>query len=72
LPENFDVTEGFSISETEKYIVLENVLQANTGIIFYPGGLVDAHAYIPLFLNEQLLNLPVKSVIVKMPLNLAV
>jgi len=34
LPENFDVTEGFSISETEKYIVLENGLQANTGIIY--------------------------------------
>jgi len=72
LPGTFDAIEGISITETEKYIELDNGQQATTGIIFYPGGLVDAHAYIPLFSNEQMLSLPVKSVIVKMPLNLAV
>lgn len=72
LPESFAPTVGISITESEKYIEIDNQQLATTGIIFYPGGLVDAHAYIPLFSNEQLLNLSVKSVIVKMPLNLAV
>lgn len=72
LPENFEPSTEISIIESEKYIEINNEQRASTGIIFYPGGLVDAHAYIPLFSNEMILNKAVKSIIVKMPLNLAV
>jgi len=72
LPEDFETVSGISVSETEKYIEIENGQQAATGVIFYPGGLVDAHAYIPLFSNELLSNSSIKTIIVKMPLNLAV
>jgi len=72
LPKTFEPVDSFSITETQKYIEVDNGQKATTGIIFYPGGLVDAHAYLPLFSNTLMANLSVKSVLVKMPLNLAV
>jgi len=72
LPVDFEPVMGISIIETEKYIEINNEQQSTTGIIFYPGGLVDAHAYIPLFFNEQMLKSYLKNIIIKMPLNLAV
>lgn len=44
--------------------------EADTGLVFYPGGKVEYTAYYPLM--EQLAQKGIASVIVKMPLNLAV
>jgi pimeloyl-ACP methyl ester carboxylesterase len=48
LPEDLTISTLVEVKETAHYIRLmpKNENQATTGIVFYPGGLVDAHAYI--------------------------
>jgi len=76
LPEPFEVEPIFTITENAQYIQIENGVNPEIGIIFYPGGFVDAHAYIPTLTSGDSLSLNqvgiVKSFIVKMPANLAV
>lgn len=74
LPEEQDVSGVLTVTEDRNYIVIspnwESV--ARTGLVFYPGGLVDPHAYL------EPLSMFAKSgkghviVIVKMPGNLAI
>ena len=49
LPEELKLYEGIELTETANYIYLkpEAVATKTTGFMFYPGGLVDPHAYIP-------------------------
>jgi hypothetical protein len=51
LPEEIDLVTGVEMTETTDYIKLspQNTPQKSTGVFFYPGGLVDYHAYIPLW-----------------------
>lgn len=72
LPEEVNIAEGINRQETADYIYLykENASQASTGIAFYPGGLVDAHAYIPLLQRLAQDNYPV--LIAKVNANLAI
>lgn len=76
LPEPNEIEPAFRLTETAKYIQIENRTNAETGIIFYPGGFVDAHAYVKTLTtgdSESLNSLgSLKSFIVKMPVNLAV
>lgn len=50
LPEGLELISGVKIKETTDYIHLssETVNTKKTGIMFYPGGLVDPHAYVPI------------------------
>ena len=62
-----------SYSETPDFIIIGQPTGINTqGIVFYPGGFVDAHAYLPL--QDKLVSEVPGLVIVtvKMPANLAV
>jgi dienelactone hydrolase len=62
------------ITETRDYIFMRpfDQKETNTGILFYPGGLVDPHVY-NQWLSELVLSDPTYTVIVlKMPANLAV
>ncbi len=76
LPEPQDVAPAFSITENNQYIQITHGNNIETGIIFYPGGLVDAHAYIPALTAGNTVSVNQKealqSFIVKMPANLAV
>jgi dienelactone hydrolase len=72
LPLDDLVPAGVKVQETSEYILVspQSGATASTGYMFYPGGLVDPHAYIkPLGLFA--LN-GYKAVILKMPANLAV
>ncbi len=48
LPEDVNLNGAISMTETPDYIALSpaSVVPESTGIMFYPGGLVDAHAYV--------------------------
>jgi len=48
LPEDVNLNAAVSMTETPDYIALSpaNAVPESTGIMFYPGGLVDPHAYI--------------------------
>jgi len=72
LPEENMPNTGWAISETSTFIEISNNPLATIGIIFYGGGLVDAHAYLPLLSGDGFNKLSLKNFIVKMPLNLAV
>jgi len=76
LPEPNELKPGYTITETAKFIQVENGTDAEVGIIFYPGGFVDAHAYIETLTTNDSIILnrlgSLKSFIVKMPVNLAV
>lgn len=69
LPEEaIPLSTEYEISETGDYILIEPVGdQSEEGILFIPGGLVDAHAYISTFLefvrtnNQKVLILKVRS-----------
>lgn len=73
LPEEYIALDSINIEETPNYIALTpaETTAKQVGILFYPGGLVDPHAYIPMFqniVNEQ--NHPI--VILKVAANLAI
>ncbi len=73
LPENVEVSTAVSIEETPDYISLTpaNTAPLATGIIFYPGGLVDPHAYIEAF--EELVSVDGRQVVImKVAANLAI
>ncbi len=50
LPEEVELLDAVVVEETSQYLKLspKGLPQKSTGIFFYPGGLVDYHAYIPL------------------------
>jgi hypothetical protein len=66
--------EATALAETAKtpqgWYVFQPEQPTNTGFIFYPGGLVDPAAYAPLM--KQLSDHGIMSVIVPMPLDLAI
>lgn len=66
--------DGVDIIEKREYILIEpeSGTPGNTGILFYPGGLVDPHAYIPLMAQFAKSGNGHTAVIVKEPGNLAV
>lgn len=51
-------------------LILDSDTPSDTGLIFYPGGKVEAEAYLPLL--DQLRDRGITCVLVKMPFNLAV
>lgn len=73
LPEIYPEDSNLIIEENADYILLKsaNTDNNNSGIIFYPGGLVDAHAYIQS-LKEFVLADNRTVVIVKVSSNLAI
>lgn len=54
----------------DRWIVFEPTVEAKIGLIFYPGGLVDAKAYAPIL--HQISDEGVLVIITPMPLNLAI
>ena len=62
-------TEVVTITQ-DKWIVFEPVEQMDTGLIFYPGGLVEPTAYAPIL--HQIAENGVLVIITPMPLNLAI
>jgi hypothetical protein len=62
-------TDKVTISQ-DKWIVFEPVEQTETGLIFYPGGLVEPGAYAPIL--HQIAEEGVLVIITPMPLNLAI
>ena len=66
--------EAAALADTVKtpqgWYVFQPTQPADTGLIFYPGGLVDPTAYAPLM--KQLSDQGIMSVIVPMPLDLAI
>ncbi len=66
--------EAAALAETAKtpqgWYAFQPAQAADTGFIFYPGGLVDPAAYAPLM--KQLSDQGIMSVIVPMPLDLAI
>jgi hypothetical protein len=72
LPEEVDWISGVEVDETPNYISLKptNVTNSKTGLLFYPGGLVDPHAYIRILQGLAIEGYPV--VIVKVSANLAI
>ncbi len=64
-------TEAYSVENTADFITLTPTGNKSTaGIIFYPGGKVQAEAYVPL--ASKLAENNYTTIIVKMPFNLAV
>lgn len=74
LPETGPDSQDVLIRETRDYIELRpaSTLDGRTGFIFYPGGLVDPHAYIDLASQFAISGSGHHVVIAKMPANLAV
>ncbi len=73
LPEELTLNNAISIEETPNYIVLSpaSVAPQSTGIVFYPGGLVDPHAYIETF--QELVSMNGRQVVImKVAANLAI
>lgn len=75
LPEAENLPGGIHIEENRDYILLEpqhSESLSPTGLIFYPGGLVDPHAYENLAASFALSGPGHRVLIAKMPSNLAV
>jgi len=62
-------TERVTITQ-DKWIVFEPANEADTGLIFYPGGLVEPTAYAPVL--QQIAERGVLVILTPMPLNLAI
>jgi hypothetical protein len=62
-------TDRVTITQ-DKFITFEPVEKADTGLIFYPGGLVEPTAYAPIL--HKIAEAGVLVVITPMPLNLAI
>ena len=62
-------TDRVTITQ-DKWIVFEPVKETETGLIFYPGGLVEPTAYAPVM--HQIAEEGVLVIITPMPLNLAI
>jgi len=62
-------TDSVTITQ-DKWIVFESVKETDTGLIFYPGGLVEPTAYAPIL--HQIAEKGVLVIITPMPLNLAI
>ena len=67
--EALESTEMVSVTQ-ERWIVFEPADEADAGIIFYPGGLVEPEAYAPVL--HELAEQGLLVVITPMPLNLAI
>ena len=74
LPEDKEIPGVVTIFEYRDYIEINptNNQYSKTGLVFYPGGLVDPHAYIAPLTRFAISGKAHKVVIVKMPGNLAV
>lgn len=74
LPEEQLVSDVLAVYETRNYIeITTNSGEfSKTGFVFYPGGLVDPHAYIEPLSRFAVSGIGHKVVIVKMPGNLAI
>jgi hypothetical protein len=74
LPEEQIVSDVLGVYETRDYIeiALNSGRNSETGLVFYPGGLVDPHAYIEPLSRFAVSGAGHKIIIVKMPGNLAV
>ena len=75
LPESLDKPQGVEVSEIRDYIQIDPTAYSDpgtTGLIFYPGGLVDPHAYLSLMSSFALSGEGHRIIIAKMPANLAV
>ncbi|MBN2618951.1 MAG: alpha/beta hydrolase [Spirochaetales bacterium] len=69
---NESIPEKISVTRTKSgYMINPLCYDMKTGFIFYPGGLVEAEAYIPQ-MSKIALESNIAVFIVKMPLNLAV
>lgn len=65
------IDPGVAVTESrEAVILLPAAVLSTTGLVFYPGGLVDPHAYLPLLSGIAAAGIPV--VLAKAPGNLAV
>jgi hypothetical protein len=62
-------TDRVTITQ-DKWIVFESVEEADTGLIFYPGGLVEPTAYAPIL--HRIADEGLIVIITPMPLNLAI
>ncbi len=62
-------TDGVKVTQ-EKFIVFTPVEETETGLIFYPGGLVEPTAYAPVL--HKIAEQGILVVITPMPLNLAI
>ncbi len=73
LPEEIDAHADLLLEETPDYISLSpiNGVNKSTGIVFYPGGLVDPHAYIESF-KDFVITDERQVVIMKVSANLAI
>ncbi len=73
LPEEVVLDSDIVLEETPNYIALspKNAVPQATGILFYPGGLVDPHAYIEAF--QELVSADNRQVVIlKVSANLAI
>ena len=73
LPEPIPRESNIKTDETPDYIKISPSFDnaTNKGIIFYPGGLVDPHAYIPTF-DELIVKDSIDLFILKSPANLSI
>ena len=74
LPEEQEVPSVVTLYEYRDYIEINPTSNyySKTGLVFYPGGLVDPHAYIAPLTKFAIAGKGHKIVIVKMPANLAI
>lgn len=65
------LTEGAGIRRAEDHLILESPAPTDTALIFYPGGKVEYHAYLPM-LKDLAARAGISVILVRMPFNLAV
>lgn len=74
LPEEQILSDTLHIEESRDYIIItpNREWYSMTGVVFYPGGLVDAHSYIEPLSRFAVSGLMHQIIIVKMPANLSI